>query len=63
MKVRYTATALAEVDEICSYIEKDNPAAAARVAAAIERTIALLAKRPKLAPIVHGGTAAWPDTA
>ena len=56
MKVRYTATALAEVDEICSYIEKDNPAAAARVAAAIERTIALLAKRPKLAPIVHGGT-------
>jgi len=56
MRVRYTKTALAEIDEICSYISKDNPVAAANVAAAIERTIAAIAKRPKLAPIVHDGT-------
>jgi len=55
MRVHYTETALAEIDEICSYIEKDNSVAAASVAAAIERTIAGIAKRPKLAPIVHDG--------
>jgi toxin ParE1/3/4 len=54
MRVRYTATALAEIDEICSYIERDNPTAAADVAAAIARTITRLAKRPRTAPIVHG---------
>ena len=54
MKVFYTDTALAEIDEICSYIERDNPAAATDVAAAMQRTIARLAKRPKSAPIVHG---------
>src|SRR6266700_3481281 len=54
MKVYYTDTALAEIDEICSYIERDSPKAAADVAAAIERTIARLARRPKSAPIVHG---------
>jgi plasmid stabilization system protein ParE len=55
MSVRLTETALAEIDEICAYIAKDNPVAAAAVAAAIERTIAAIAKRPKLAPIVHEG--------
>jgi addiction module RelE/StbE family toxin len=54
MKVYYTETALADIDEICSYIEQDNPKAAVDIAAAIERTIARLAKRPKSAPIVHG---------
>jgi plasmid stabilization system protein ParE len=54
MKVSYTDTALADIDEICSYIERDNSKAAADIAAAIERTIARLAKRPKSAPIVHG---------
>jgi toxin ParE1/3/4 len=54
MKVFYTATALADIDEICSYIERDNPKAAADVAAAIQRTITRLAKRPKSAPVVHG---------
>jgi plasmid stabilization system protein ParE len=53
MKVFYTDTALAEIDEICSYIGRDNPIAAADVAAAIQRTIDRLAKRPKSAPIVH----------
>ena len=47
MKVFCTETALAEIDEICSYIERDSPIAAAEVAAAIQR-------RPKSAPIVHG---------
>src|SRR5260370_24300104 len=55
MSVRLTETALADIDEICAYIAKDNPVAAAAVAAAIERTIAAIAKRPKLAPIVHEG--------
>ena len=32
MKVRYTETALREIDEICSYIARDNPDAAATVA-------------------------------
>jgi len=55
MSVRLTDTALAEIEEICAYIAKDNLAAAANVAAAIERTIAAIEKRPKLAPIVHDG--------
>ena len=55
MTVRVTETALAEIDEICAYIAKDNPVAAAAVAAAIERTIAFIGKRPNLAPIVHAG--------
>ena len=55
MSVRLTETAAAEIDEICEYIAKDNPVAAAAVAAAIERTIAAIEKRPTLAPIVHDG--------
>jgi plasmid stabilization system protein ParE len=51
--VRLTATALAEIEEICAYISKDNPTAASSISAAIQRTIASIAKRPKLAPIVH----------
>ena len=46
MTVRYTATALAEIEEICSYITKDNQRAAAGVAAAIERAVAAIARRP-----------------
>jgi plasmid stabilization system protein ParE len=53
--VRLTATALAEIQDICAYIGKDNPTAAASVLAAIQRTIASIAKRPNLAPIVHDG--------
>lgn len=53
--VRLTETALAEIEDICAYIGKDNPTAAASVLAAIQRTIASIAKRPNLAPIVHDG--------
>jgi plasmid stabilization system protein ParE len=55
MSVRLTETAAAEIEEICAYIAKDNPVAAAAVAAAMERTIAAIEKRPTLAPIVHDG--------
>jgi plasmid stabilization system protein ParE len=55
MRVRYTGTAITEIDDICAYIEQHNPKAAADVAAAIERTIVRIAKRPKSAPVVHQG--------
>jgi plasmid stabilization system protein ParE len=55
MRVRYTDTALAEIDEIISYIARDNPRAAAEVAAAIEKTIASSAQRPASAPVVYAG--------
>jgi plasmid stabilization system protein ParE len=55
MTARYTETALAEIEEICSYIAKDNESAAADLAAAIERTVAAIAKRPQSAPVVHEG--------
>jgi plasmid stabilization system protein ParE len=55
MSVRLTEIAFAEIREIYAYIAKDNPVAAAAVAAAIERTIAAIEKRPTLAPIVHDG--------
>jgi len=45
MRVRYTESALAETNEICSYIARDNPVAAAKVAAAIERTVAAISGR------------------
>ena len=54
MKVVYTDTALAEIEQIISYIERDNPISAHAVAAAIARTVDRLAKRPKSAPVVHG---------
>jgi toxin ParE1/3/4 len=55
MKVRYTETALAEIEEICSYIAQDNPGAAADIATAIERVVAWVAKRPRSAPVVYAG--------
>jgi len=55
MTVLYTATALAEIEDICSYIAKDNERAAANVTVAIEHAVAAIAKRPQSAPIVHEG--------
>jgi plasmid stabilization system protein ParE len=55
MTVLYTATALAEIEEICSYIAKDNERAAASIAMAIERAVAAIAKRPQSAPVVYEG--------
>ena len=49
MKVRYTDTALAEINEILSYIAEDNPLAADEVGAIMRATIARLADFPRLA--------------
>jgi toxin ParE1/3/4 len=49
MKVRYTETALGEVNEILSYIAKDNPLAAEEVAAVLQAAIRRLADYPRLA--------------
>ena len=49
MKVRYTATALAEVDEIFAYLSDRSPAAAKRVVARVEQTIKNLANFPEMA--------------
>jgi toxin ParE1/3/4 len=49
MKVHYTDTALAEIDDILSYIAKDNPLAAEEVSAMMRVAIARLADYPRLA--------------
>jgi addiction module RelE/StbE family toxin len=46
MKVRYTSTALLEVDHILTYIADENPRAAARVSAELERTVERLCRYP-----------------
>ena len=49
MKLRYTDTALAEIDEILSYIAQDNPLAADEVAAILQATIRRVMDYPRLA--------------
>jgi plasmid stabilization system protein ParE len=51
MRVRYTATALAEAEAILSYIAERNSSAAAAVRERIERTIATLAVVPEMAQL------------
>ena len=46
MRVRYTLQAKADLEEIFTYIARDNPAAARRVITAIRRDIVLLATNP-----------------
>jgi plasmid stabilization system protein ParE len=46
MRIRYTATALLEVAEILGYIATNNPSAATRVSAEIERTLERLSRYP-----------------
>jgi toxin ParE1/3/4 len=53
MKIRFTETALEEVDEILSYIARHNPAAAVKVADAIKQAVARAAARPESSPIVY----------
>jgi toxin ParE1/3/4 len=48
MKIRYTATARAEADAVFEHIARDNPVAAAAVAAAIKDAIARLAEFPRI---------------
>ena len=49
MKVRYTATAAADLDDILSYLNRRNPQAAADVVVAVEATISRIAEFPKSA--------------
>ena len=49
VKVRYTDSALAEIDDILSYIAKDNPLAAEEVAALMRATTTRLSEYPRLA--------------
>jgi toxin ParE1/3/4 len=53
MRVRYTETALAEIESIFSYIEADNPGAAVAVAAQIHHTIALIGRAPKMGRVKY----------
>jgi toxin ParE1/3/4 len=46
MKLRYARGALADLDEIFSYVARDNPKAAARLVDRIEQVAILLAERP-----------------
>jgi len=49
MNVRFTDTALAEINDILAHIAKDNPLAADEVGAIMRATIARLADFPRLA--------------
>ena len=48
MTVRYTRTALREIEEILSYLASHNPAAAAAVEARIEQVIAWIGQFPRI---------------
>jgi plasmid stabilization system protein ParE len=54
VKVRYTITALGEIDEICSYIARDNPKAAADIAREIANAVGWICKHPGGAPVALG---------
>jgi toxin ParE1/3/4 len=53
MKVRYTDAAVAEIDDIFSYIAADNPRAAANVLAQIEYTIGLIKDFPEMGTVKY----------
>src|SRR5262245_8701354 len=53
MKVRYTATALAEIAEIFSYIAGHSPRAAAKVVDQIEQTIELIGNIPEIGTLKY----------
>jgi toxin ParE1/3/4 len=48
MKLRYSRGALADLDEIFSYVARDNPRAAARLVERIERVSTLISDQPYL---------------
>jgi toxin ParE1/3/4 len=56
MKVRYSETALREIDQIFAYIHQRNPSAAAAVVDRVKRVAALLEEYP-----FAGHTADEPD--
>jgi toxin ParE1/3/4 len=48
MRLRYERGALADLDEIFSYIARDNPRAAARLGARFEEVVVKIAEHPHL---------------
>ncbi len=48
MRVRYTRTALDEIEEILTYLAGRNPAAASAVAARIEQVVGWIAEFPRI---------------
>jgi addiction module RelE/StbE family toxin len=61
MRVRFTATALAEMTEIRDYIAKDNPVAAKAIVLRIEQVIARIAQFPHIArEIVESSVRVFP---
>ena len=56
MKVRYTDTATADLEDILSYLIERNPRAAATVGQAIETTVARIAAFPESAQATDEST-------
>lgn len=55
MTVRYTETALAELDDILTYLEDRDAKAAERVRQAVIRAIKRIEALPELSPVVFEG--------
>jgi len=61
MKVRFTATSFAEINEIHDHIAKDNPTAAKAVILRVEQVIARIARFPLIArAVVRQACASFP---
>jgi toxin ParE1/3/4 len=53
MRVRYTETALRELEEIFSYLRNQNPKAAAAVVARIEQVVAWIGDFPQMGYLIE----------
>lgn len=53
MKLRYARGALSDLDEIFSYIARDNAGAAARLVSRIEQVAALIAEQPYIGTVTR----------
>jgi toxin ParE1/3/4 len=53
MRVRYTETALRELEEIFSYLQNRNPKAAAAVVARIEQVVAWIGDFPQMGYLIE----------
>lgn len=53
MRVRYTQTALSELEEIFAYIASRNPKAAAAVVAGVEQVVAWISDFPQMGYLIE----------
>lgn len=60
MKVRFTATALAEINEIRGHITKESPIAAKAVILRIEQVVARIAEFPYIEGSIRRSCAYFP---